>query len=831
MYSLNAIRASRIRAALLTFGTSSIVLGSLATMPVYAQQDQNNDTGAGYGLEEIVVTTRKQSENLQSTPVTVTAFTETALQNRGIQNNADIANFTPNVVFDTSSTFAGADTFQAFIRGVGQSDFALNTDPGVGLYIDGVYFARAPGSVIDLLDIERVEVLKGPQGTLFGRNSIGGVVSIITRKPTNDFEFRGEATVGRFQRIEGSGVVSGALVEGELYGSFAFKAGKKDGFQERIPFGGTSVLGGTSVASPTGIPLDQLLVADTSDGRDPGAKSGGSVRGKLLWTPSDTFEATLIVDNSTVRDAANPTTLLEVDSAFALGGLYNACINGAPIPPCATSPFLPSGANLTGERPDLLYTDQFITGDIDTTYATGANFAKIDNLGISTILDWRLSNSVSLKSITAYRKLDSAFGIDVDSSPVVFDQTSFRLDTKQFSQELQANFDLNGKVDGTVGVYYFDEDGDQLDNVPIAGGLIQVAGGFEHDTKAYALFGEGNYHLTEDISFIFGIRYTNEEKTLILNQQNLNTDFSTLGLNPADLPRPNAPEFLGPSEPLVADFDNVSIRTGVNWQVTDDLFTYFTFSQGFKSGGFTTRLTTFFSPAVIAAADPNDPSVLRQLDFDEEVSDNFELGFKSSFLDNRVRLNAAVFYNKYDNIQIVLQRGVSPSNENVAEARIKGLEVEFEAIPADWLSVNATLGYLDADYTEIDPDAAPLLFNRFGQQITTDTKLQNTPTVTASLAVNAALSDRYALNINGSYTSSVENDVFNTPFISQDSVFLLGASFLYTSPDDHWNARLGVINLTDERYIVSGFEGGALPFTTGSYNRPREWYLTVGYTF
>lgn len=781
-------------------------------------------------VEEIIVTARKTAENLQSTPVTVSAFTEQGLKNRGITNNAEIGQFTPNVVFDTSSTFAGVDTFQAFIRGVGQTDFALNTDPGVGLYIDGVYFSRAPGAVVNLLDVERVEVLKGPQGTLFGRNSIGGAVSIVTRDPGDEFSAAGEATFGQRQRYEVSGVVSGPIVEGVLSGSVAFSVDTRDGYQERIPFSGGLALGGPSTAViPTSVPLDQLLVTGDSSGRDPGAKSGGTIRAKLRWTPAENFDFVLSGDTTARRDAANPTTLLEVDPNFALGGLYNACVAGIPGLPCL-SPFLPTGANAGGTRPDLQYTPQFITGDIDTTFATGANFANIDQYGFAGTATWRASDNLIVKSITAYRELDSAFGLDIDSSPLVFDQTSFTLNTEQFSQELQFNLDF-GRFNATAGGFFLDEDGDQLDNVPIAGGLIQVAGGFEHDTRSWALFGEGNFDLIPDtLSVLFGIRYSEDTKNLVLNQQNLNTDFSTLGINPALLPRPGSPQFLGPATPLSETFTNTSIRAGVNWQVTDDLYTYFTFSQGYKSGGFTTRLTTFFSDALIALANPADPAVLRQLDFGEETSDNYEFGFKSRLFGNRVRLNGAMFRNTYDNIQIVVQRGVSPSNENIAKARIQGFELELEAVPNDFLTVAATLGYLDAKYIEIDPAVAPLLVNRFGLMLTTNTPLQNTPEWTASGSINAAFTESLSGNFNVSYTSRVENEVFALPVLSQEGYALLGAS-LDWSPSEQWNLKIGVTNLTDERYIVSGFEAGALPFTIGSYNRPREWFVTLGYRF
>ena len=797
----------------------------ISASPVFAQDSQPT---AAFALDEIIVTARRKAENLQSAPVTVSAFNQNSLENLGVTNNIDIGRFTSNVVFDNTSSFAGVDTFQAFIRGVGQTDFALNTDPGVGLYIDGVYIARAPGAVTELLDIERIEVLKGPQGTLFGRNAIGGAVNIVTQTPSDEFYAKANVRLGSFNAKEASGVVNVPIVD-NLNASLAFTVDSIDGFQERIPFPSDLNGLGNPGGAQTSVPLDQLLTSDNNSSQQPGAKSGGTIRAKVAWAPTENLDIVISADNTTRRDAANPTTLLEVDPNFALGGLFNACVAGVPGLPCL-SDFLATGINADGSRPDQQFTPQFITDDIDETFATGANFANIESYGLSGTADWRVSDNLSIKSITAYRELDSTFGLDIDSSPLVFDQTTFALNTEQFSQELQFNLTLGDRFDATLGAYYFDENGSQLDAVAIAGGLIQVSGGFEQDTTAYALFGEGNYKITDDISVLFGARFTEEEKTLSLGQQNLNSAFSTLGLNNADLPRPNNPTFLGRAAPFEETFDNVSFRVGANWQVNDDLYTYATYSQGFKSGGFTTRLTTFFSDALLAQTDPSDPNVLRDLSFDEETSDNYEIGFKSNFADNRVRFNAAAFINSYDDIQIVVQRGVSPSNENIAAAEIKGIELELEALLSERLRLNGSLGLLDADYTEIDPNAAPLLVNRFGQQLTLDTPLQNTPDLTASLALNFDVTDAIALNGNISYVSETTNDPFAVENLIQSGYALVGGSVKF-APADQWDIKFGVDNLTDERVVVSGFEGGALPFTVGSFNRGREFYVQLGYNF
>jgi iron complex outermembrane receptor protein len=819
-------------------GSASILALSLMMVSGGAATAQDDAATANITLDEIIVTARRKSENLQSAPVTVSAFNENTLENLGVSNNIDIGRFTPSVVFDNMSSFAGIDTFQAFIRGVGQTDFALNTDPGVGLYIDGVYIARGPGAVTELLDIERIEVLKGPQGTLFGRNAIGGAVNIVTQTPSDEFYAKGRVRYGSFNNIEASGVINAPVAE-NLNASLAFSADTIDGFQERVPFPSDLAALGSPGGAQTSVPLDQLLTTGTSSGRDPGAKAGGTLRAKLAWDPTDDIDIVISADATTRRDAANPTTLLEVDPNFALGGLFNTCV-GIPadvlagIPPGAGPPclsdFLATSINGDGSRPDQQFNAQFITDDIDETFATGANFADSDTRGISGEVNWRVNDNLSIKSITAYRELESAFGLDIDSSPLVFDQTTFVLNTEQFSQELQFNVNLADRFDATLGAYYFNEDGNQLDAVAIAGGLIQVGGGFNQGTEAVALFGEGNYKITDNITVLFGGRFTSEEKTLDLNQQNLNTAFSTLGIPSAALPRPEDATFLAPSDPLEETFDNFSFRVGANWQVTDDLYTYATYSQGFKSGGFTTRLTTFFSEALIAAADPNDPNVLRSLTFQEETSDNYEIGFKANFAGNRVRLNAAAFLNQYDDIQIVVQRGVSPSNENIAAAEIKGIEVELEALLTDRVRLNATLGLLDAEYTDIDPAAAPLLVNRFGQQITLDTPLQNTPDFTASAALNVDLTDELIANANISLISEVTNDPFAVENLVQDGYALIGGSLTYR-PEDNWSLKLGVDNLADERFIVSGFEAGALPFTVGSFNRGREVYAQVGFEF
>ena len=758
-------------------------------------------------LEEIVVLARKKEESLQSVPLSVTAFSESGIENRGIENSADIGNFISNVQFDTSSQFAGTSTFNAYIRGIGQSDFAINTDPAVGVYVDGVYYARTAGAVLELLDVERIEVLKGPQGTLFGRNTIGGVVNVITRQPSDDPSFEVNATVGDFSRADINLAASFPLSE-SVFSSIAVAKNTRDGYQKRIPFpGDTQALTGR---------LDQTLVTSENSSEDLGAVDTTLFRGKLVFEASDNVNITVAADYTDSDTSASAFSLLDAEAGIndpgSLLPLFNLCVAGVPAPPCLTSPRV--------AEETLPFDNRFLTGDIDTTFATGANFSKSEDYGASLTVDWAINDSLSLKSITAYREIDQAFGVDIDSSPAVYDQTTFTITQDQFSQELQLNGE-SGKLSYTLGAYYFTEDAFQEDNVPIAGGLIQVAGGNGQEVESISLFGELNYAITDAVNLVFGARRTSEDKDLILDQRSLNPDFFlSVGFPQVAFPREDL-TFLGPDGVQSASFDNTSVRAGVNWQVNDNLFTYATFSQGFKSGGFTTRLTAPFDPGFGAAT-----GGLTRLDFGEETVDSFELGFKADFLDNRLRLNAAAFFNSYDDIQIVVQRGVTPANENAGEAEIKGVEFELEALASDNVSIIATLGFIDAEYTDVDPLAAP---------ITTDFELPNTPDTTASVALNWILPEivngQTALNLNWSHTGDVFNDSVNTPLLFQDSSDIFNASLYWTSPNEKWDVRLGVNNLSDERRIVSGFNSGALSFVGATYNRPREWYLSVGYSY
>lgn len=800
----------RITSALASIGIVACFPGQVLA------QETTGEAATSTGLSEIIVTARRRSENLQNVPIAVSAFNSDTLKARGVSDTIQLANSVPNVVFQSTSSFSGASsTFQGFVRGIGQSDFAVNTDPGVGIYIDGVYIARTVGAVTDLLDIASVEVLKGPQGTLFGRNTIGGAVNITTRDPGKEFAFRGMIQYGRFNQINTGGTVD-VPISDNLGGIFSFVTHARDGYQDRIVFPGG--------AGTTGAQLGQILVSDKNSGGKPGAENNQTLRGKLRYQ-SGALTATLTGDYSRIRDAAPPITLLraDLDPVNSLSALYNGCTLGlAPQALCGVSAYLPYGVNADANPNNNLplYDNRFVTGDKDKTYATGANYSNMNAWGAALTLSYELSPTLTAKSITAYRELKAKFGADVDASPLDIDQTTFSIDQNQFSQELQLSGKAFGALSFTLGGYYFREYALQTDFVPLGQGLLQIFGPNTQRTKNAAVFGEASFAVTPRFNIVLGGRYTDEVKRLNLDQQNL-TDFFDLLLPAAAFPRADH-HYLGPAGTQKLHFNNFSIRAGVNYKVTDDTLAYFTFSQGFKSGGFTTRLTAPYNPNFAAN------SALKSLIFQPEKNNLYEIGLKNELFDKRVRLNLAAFWNDYTDIQVVVQRGITPANENAAQGRIRGFEGELDALVMPRLRLGASVGYLDAKYTKLDfpAGAAPFGLNA---------RFQNTPewTLSGSLNYNLPLDSgaSFDFNVANSYRTSIYLNAENSPTLFQGPINLLNLSMAYTTPSRNLTLTVGGKNVLNKRYLVAGFDTASVGFAEGTYARPAEWYARAEFKF
>jgi iron complex outermembrane recepter protein len=792
------------------------------------------DTGGSH-LEEVLVTAQKRAENVQTVPIAITAFSEADLRNKGITDIHGLSRLTPNVNLDEGSPFSGSNSvLSASIRGIGQDDFAFNLDPGVGVYVDGIYYARTVGANQNLLDVERVEILKGPQGTLFGRNTIGGAISIVTRAPKDELSVEAQVTAGRYDRRDVALMADIPLAD-TLLSTVTFSSQYRNGYQDRIPY--------PSPVPYVSDPVGALHSSGTEAFDTQGGQNEQVMRGKLQWKPTDALTATFTADWTHTNQPSTASTVLQTITSgpvAVFGAFYNACVAGIMFVPTAPLVCGPRGvvgtslwqADLNPATYRLPYGPAVTqTGNIDTTYANGQNFDKLDSYGGALTLDYILDPQFTVRSITGWRRLHWTSGLDADGSPIDFFELSFAEGQHQVSQELQLIGDLlDSRLKLVGGLYFFNEGGYIHDFVTFGGGLLQVDGPNTLNTTSYAGYLHLDYRLTDQIGLTLGGRESEDRKSFTGGQQDLNDFFykiagcyppnssaSLIGA-PANLTCLQALGFTNPANPEQVypygenhqNFTEFTPTAGFQYHFNQDLMTYFSYAKGFKTGGWTTRLTAPLPPGSPA------PS------FGPETDKTYEIGLKSEWLDQQLIINAAAFYSLYDGIQLTYQISTSPTTANAGNAEIKGFELEFQSLLGTYFALNGSLGYLDARYTEISPFAVA----------TTGPELPKTPKIKAALSPEAhtRLANGAALRagVDFTHTGQMFNDVQNTPLLARPKVDMIDASGSYISPSGKVTLTLGGTNLTDKRFITTGqpqFAGGVV---FGTYNAPREWYITLG---
>ena len=790
------------------------------------------DAVAQLSIDEVVVTARRVEENQQEVPVTVNTYTAENLSARGLTNITQIGDFTPGLTIDFTSPISGSSaSASTFIRGVGQSDFLLTIDPGVGIYVDGVYIARSVGGVVDLLNVDRVEVLKGPQGTLFGRNTIGGAINITSREPGDEFFAEGEFTVGNFNRrdIRGSADIP---VTDNVQLSLAFSSKNRDGYGERNAFDGPQA-GDILQTGPTpgafALSGNPFLSQAQVNSSELGNENTDTGRAALYWQPTDRLNLKFAYDFTQTRENGPVSTLLSTSAPVVTDD------TGAARPDLVVAqPFGPDSLQTLGNTiiaaafPGVStpFDDRFITGDPFTTFATGPNFSNLDLRGYSFSADYDLTENIEAELILAYRDLEASFGRDGDNSPLVVDHTSNNYSHEQFTAELKfSGSSFADKLKWTTGLFYFQEDGS--DNVFVPLGHVQVPGlGAppllqldelnETDNTSFAVFGEGTYFLTDKFSLTGGLRFTDENRKYnpvhqdfgLFFTNNLGGIFDLHGLNDE-----GTATLLLPLGEVEQDFSDLSFRVGAEYRATDDLFLYGNVSTGFKAGGFTGRTVQ---------------PVPEPVPFDEENLTQYELGMKLDFLDGNARLNVAGFFSEYDDIQIVVQEGITPITVNAAAAEIKGVEADFQWQLTDNLFLNATGAYIDAEYTEIDLSST----NALSSSIGLDNAFANTPEFKSSVTAEYSIpvkSGEFRLRGDWTHTSTVHNNAENTAELIQDPLDLFNAGVTYSHGDGKWDLIGSVRNISDEEYIVSGFDQPGVGFTEATFARPREFSLTFKY--
>ena len=731
-----------------------VVCGALCSTSAWTQSDR------GFTLQEVVVTARRTEESLQSTPIAITAVSAADLAERGATRIDAVADFAPNVNFSFGGTSSGSTSAAVmFIRGVGQNDFLPTTEPGVGLYVDGVYYGRTVGSLIDLLDLERVEVLRGPQGTLFGRNTIGGAINVTTRMPGDTFAAQVRGTVGTDDRRDLIARVDVPISESFKAGA-AFLTRNRDGYVHRldgVEQGGDDVLGG---------------------------------RLNFLWDITPSLQARLSVDGVREREESAPEVLLNVVDTGTFPRFFNNNTfgNGSRDPACA------GGGAL--DNPNC-YNDQFALGPFSSA-STGRSRNDVDAWGSALDLSWKVSDALTLKSITAYREVDAELSRDPDGSAFDIFSTQDSFGQHQLSQELQLVAQpWDGRANIVSGLYYFTEDADDFAFVTLVPPTSPLFVGGAIENENYAFFSELTYHLTDRLHLTGGARYTNESKSYVGTSLRGNGGPPSQSVLTGD----------AAGEQNIDD-DRVTWRASVSYDFVPTVTGYVTASTGFKSGGFTMRIT-----------EPN--STLPR--FGPEFIHTYEIGVKTEFPERSLRFNAAAFWSDYDDIQLdgVIPGAFGTVTFNGGDAEIKGVEAELDWVPTASLRLFGSVGYLDSQYTDINA----------GSVVKKSDELIRAPQWTASAGlsylVNLGVHGSVAPRLDATYKSETQFEAVNTPFSRDDGFVALNVNVPYVSPSGDWRIELGVENLTDERYLVAADTNVAIGYEVGVYARPRNWSLSV----
>ena len=673
-----------------SWGILGVVASIFAGGVTESHRAEARDTGQ-YTLEEIVVTARKVSESLQDVPISIQAFSGDNLTNRGLTNIADIGNFVSNMEFDSLSPITGSsNTPNINIRGIGTTDFLLTIDPSVGIYVDGAYVARSVGGLLDLLDLEQVEVLKGPQGTLFGRNTIAGAVLLTSRKPGDETKFSLEATTGSDSRADLRVNLSGSLSD-SLSANFAFSSKNQDGYGERRDFfadnpglttlpaaiagitvydepTGTLLSGNATGLAPGSLIAGGRITAQPPANEQPGNVNTDSARIGLYWDPSESTSVSLAIDYTDTAETAPALVLMDI--------FYTD-------PTAGGAPNIAGLHSISGfDAATIPFDERFIIDDNYSTYATGPGFNYSETFGLGLTVESELSDNLSFKSITGYRDLDALFGQDPDHSPFTLDAHTNDFTHEQISQEFQLLGDGENSS-WVAGLYYFKEEGVDQVIVPLLHGLAALDERNEIDNSAWAVFGQMNYDLSENTSLTAGLRYTDEEK----DYDQVHIDCGVA--NALAVPAGNVVNGCNSlsTGSATASFSNISYNLSLSHRFSEEFMLYGSYATGFKSGGFTGRTVAFIPDQT-------------PIPFNEEEAATFELGIKSDLMDNRLRINGALFHTDYEDLQLVIQSGVAPVTANAGAATITGLELDLTAQVSEGLLITTALGLLNGDYDD-----------------------------------------------------------------------------------------------------------------------------------
>ncbi|SFF89823.1 iron complex outermembrane recepter protein [Novosphingobium sp. CF614] len=813
---------------------------ALSAAPALAQDAKtsggSDEASDANTTQEIIVTAQFREQKLQDTPLAITAVDSALLEARGQTDIAQIAGQAPNVTLRPQQQSNGIGLI-AFIRGIGQTDFNYALEPGVGIYVDDIYIPTLSSSLLDLMDLERIEVLRGPQGTLAGKNSIGGAIKLFSKRPDGSGRGSFAVTYGSFNRIDARGVADLKIAD-NLFARISGATKNQDGYVTLLDYG---------VTHPSSNVLANTSIGDGGRAGTLGGKSYAAGKLALRWLPTPDIEVNLSGDYTHERNDAGAQVLLYASNAATTpdGIPFLAGKNGAAVPyDCA---FVPYGANScdttpAGYDPRFINYGNFLDARTPTSQApykpfSAPNRQVFDGWGVMGNVTAQIADKTELVWISSYRKYHSAWGEEQDGSPVPISTLYQTLRHHAWSQELRLNGSLGkGLFDYTLGGFYFDQNGSLNARVDLNyAGIDFIHGPDTTPSTSKALFFNGTLHPTDAWSINGGIRQSWDKKTYTYFRSN--PDGTVPGPLPCEffLGAPTAgPTGIGNSPNcLLVGLYGVEGRfkgKRTDWRIETDyrfspeFFVYGSIATGYKGGGVNPR--PFFGPSAGECSDLPAGVIApcNQIkSFKPETLTTYEMGFKSDLFGRGLRVNGAVFFNKYDNIILTLtQCPGAPCLQpaNVGKADVWGFELETTAHPVDGLSLDGSLSYLHFRYKDTGTSGVPL----------TDVT-PYTPEWNYSFGIQydwEMKAGTIGARFDGSYQSTMYTDAFNGPTNRIDGRFLGNARLSYTTSDKDWMISLEVQNLFD-KYYYQTVEDAAAAFgtITASPGMPRTWAVTV----
>ena len=758
---------------------AGLLLGNLAALPATAASAGAEESTSA--IEEVIVTARYRAESVQNTPISMTAFSEQALENIIALDLRAVGPSTVNVHIQPVVTFQNSAAVH--IRGMGGQGIESTGEMRNGVSIDGVFISRPVATLIDLFDIERIEVLRGPQGTTFGKNSLSGGLNITTIKPDGTFGIKAEVTGGNEGREDYRGAVQFPIIKDKLAMRISGLSQNYDGhFKNRV------------------------------NGEDLNGEDVDTFRGTLVWTPTENFDATLVAWNLDENSTA------------------------------------PGGDNDPDTGDDPRFPAQILqfTGPDDGTFTVGRDaldFADTDQTGYTLIMNWDIGE-YTLTSVSGYIDTDDLIASDFDQTEIPFFPTFRDQEHEQWSTELRVQTDYSqrsgflGNLDLVLGLYYFHQEHELVQSFPTLGPSADYA---HQDGDSQAVFGSAIYALNDQWNLIFGVRYTDEDKDF---ERNPGVFQPQLDANDPST-RPTIGEMSQTPMTVNGDLNDsqTTFKVGVDYQWLDQTMVYATFSQGFKAGEFGARAASDFTVG------PTKP----------ETSDSYEIGIKSDLFDNRLRINAAAFYTKYDDLQFGVfipnpdnPTGQETQAQNIGEATIAGFEIEVTAVPIDNLTLAASYGYIDAEYDDFcadlnGPSAAVNPVSDCNGAVVelpdgtflidqdhTDNDLSRAPESNIYLSADYWLPTNignWFARVSTSWQDNYFSDgVLNHPKAETGDFWLWDSSAGWESGNGDWRVTAWCKNCGDKEY-VSGLTPVANFFNQKFYGDPQTYGVTLRWQY